>query len=489
MRLSCVLSPIPKHLSSLLLLSLYSFTLIPLFFSPLLADWEPEVRLTYDPAHSYTSGNNAWNIAASSNGSVHVVWRDERGGPRQIYYKRSPDGGTTWSADTCLSNTPDTCKFSSIAVADTIVHVVWDGYYGWDYEIYYRRSVNSGLSWGPIVRLTDAWNESCLPSMAVLDTMIHVVWQDYRDFCWQIYYKRSIDNGTTWSPDRRLTAIGSDWLCPSVAVTGSNVHVVWRGYDGATSQPTLFYKSSSNAGSTWTSDTCLSTSSVNNYQSASIAASGQNVNVVWTKENLYWLKVFYKHSSDGGFSWGPDTYIPNMDTANSSSPTVAVSDSNIHLIWSDGRSDRYGYPDLFFKFSSNGGLNWSQDTSLTASRSAYQPSLTIQGPALHLVWEDARNGNYEIYYKRNPTGNSGLAEMSELVCRPSNDVFKAQPNPFVACAVVPGHERERFDLYDISGRLVGTYQGSRVGSDAPPGVYFLKPEGLDAKPFRVVKIR
>ncbi len=67
------------------------------------AQWQPDVRLTNDPANSYTSYNNAWCIA-SSGIVVHVVWYDNRDGNNEIYYKRSTDAGVSWGADTRLTN-------------------------------------------------------------------------------------------------------------------------------------------------------------------------------------------------------------------------------------------------------------------------------------------------------------------------------------------------------------------------------------------------
>ena len=67
--------------------------------------------------------------------------------------------------------------------------------------------------------------------------------------------------------------------------------------------------------------------------------------------------------------------------------------------------------------------------------------------------------------------------------------MNVHPNPFISFASVPGHSSERFTLYDISGRKVGTYRGDRIGEGLAAGVYFLNPEGKDAKPLRVVKLR
>jgi hypothetical protein len=72
--------------------------------------------------------------------------------------------------------------------------------------------------------------------------------------------------------------------------------------------------------------------------------------------------------------------------------------------------------------------------------------------------------------------------------------YRATPNPFTSFATVPGHEAERFSLYDVSGRRVGTYRGDRVGEGLAPGVYFLKYQEMlkqvqHDEIVRIVKVR
>lgn len=55
------------------------------------AQWEPDQRLTNDPADSKTSYNNAWCVTAVD-AYVHAVWYDGRDGNHEIYYKRNPTG-------------------------------------------------------------------------------------------------------------------------------------------------------------------------------------------------------------------------------------------------------------------------------------------------------------------------------------------------------------------------------------------------------------
>lgn len=66
---------------------------------------------------------------------------------------------------------------------------------------------------------------------------------------------------------------------------------------------------------------------------------------------------------------------------------------------------------------------------------------------------------------------------------------KATPNPFTSFARIPGHEAERFNLYDISGRKVGTYFGNRIGEGLAAEVYFLRSASNQEKPLRIVKVK
>ena len=70
------------------------------------AQWQTDVRLTNDPGGSSTNDNC---LAASGN-FVHDVWRDNRAGGIEIYYKRSTDAGISWQADTRLTNDPATSE-------------------------------------------------------------------------------------------------------------------------------------------------------------------------------------------------------------------------------------------------------------------------------------------------------------------------------------------------------------------------------------------
>ena len=195
--------------------------LLLLSVANLFAQWQPDVRLTYDDSISFTSFNNAWCIASDIN-IVHVVWFDDRDGNPEIYYKRSTDGGATWEPDTTrLTNDPAYSFSASAAVSGSNVHVVWrDDRNGANGEIYYKRSTDGGVNWGTDTRLTDDPAFSRYPSVAVSGSNVHVVWHDYRDGDYEIYYKRSTNGGGNWGTDTRLTDNSGSSGYPSIAVSG-----------------------------------------------------------------------------------------------------------------------------------------------------------------------------------------------------------------------------------------------------------------------------
>ncbi len=355
--------------------------------------WEHEQRLTNEPSASYTGSNNAWGVAASGD-TVHVVFYDYRDGDNEIFYKRSFNCGATWSPDTQLTSADRTSERPSVAVKGPNVHIVWLDNRDYNFDIYYKRSTSAGASWGPDTRLTTHDSISAYPSMAVQDTILHVVWFDDRDSSYEIYYKRSLNNGTTWGSDIRLTADDNDTSnFASVAAQGTNVHVVW--FDTRDGNSEIYYKRSANNGTDWSVDTRLTTDNAVS-QFPSIAAEGSSVHVVWQDNRDGNREIYYKRSLDGGTTWGQDVRLTNA-AQESVYPSIAVRDSNVYIVWKDQRD---GNEEIYYKCSTDNGTTWRSDTNLTSDAgSSKSSSIAADGPNVHVIWQDNRDGNPEIYYK------------------------------------------------------------------------------------------
>ncbi len=191
--------------------------------------WGKEVRLT--------RGIDMFRFGTAVSGTnVHIVWgsksRLEKVPVGQsswtwtwgdIYHLRSSDGGTTWEKPARLNQKPGTAMRPVVAASGRFVHVAWYDQCAarqnpaWDWDIYYRRSTDDGATWGPQVRLTDTPTHTRHPQIvATPGNPVCCIWEDGQVFDGTgmvgdpaLYAAVSIDNGETWGKSRRITAINA----------------------------------------------------------------------------------------------------------------------------------------------------------------------------------------------------------------------------------------------------------------------------------------
>ena len=364
--------------------------------------WSPIIRLT-------------WNVGASFNPAIvrnignclHLVWQDSSfGGNYEIYYKRSTNGGITWSAVRRLTWTSGNSLYPAVAIdsADG-VHVVWnDGTPGED-EVYYKRSTNGGTTWSTAKRLT--WSRTTWdiqmgnqPTIAAdSGNGIYVAWDSYESGNYEIYFKRSTDKGQTWSARQRLTWTSGWTEWPDIAVDiNDHIHIVWS--DGTPGNGEIFYKRSSDGGVTWSVLKRL-TWSINNSAGPKTAADlGGGIHVVWNDACPDPDQVIYKNSLDGGTSWSAPTQL-TWTSDWSWYPEIAALDTGVHVVWREVDPDDGNISQIRYKSSPDLGSSWGTTVQLTwNNKVSAEPSVTVDiSGAVHIVWYDYNPGNYEIYYK------------------------------------------------------------------------------------------
>jgi hypothetical protein len=162
---------------------------------------------------SINSGSYMADIAVDSKGVIHAIF-DDRGdsasdichGCADIFYRRSSDGGRTWSYPVNLSRSPTGSSRAQIEIdSSDNIHVVWDE--GWDKlsgqgdPIFstYISSLDGGESW---LNLTSfSYPEGTNAQLSVSSDgqgRVVVVWRAISRP--EIYYAWSSDNGASWSP-------------------------------------------------------------------------------------------------------------------------------------------------------------------------------------------------------------------------------------------------------------------------------------------------
>jgi len=206
--------------------------------------------------------------------------------------------------------------------------------------------------------------------------------------------------------------------------------------------------------------------------------TGQTSNV---NQSLHWIQ--FKDPQTG---WCVGSGGAALWTTNGGSAWNQGNTGTTAALWSCAFYDNLngfacGGNGLLIK-TTDGGRNWTPDTSQVYANLYAVNALD----SLH-AWTV---GSYGMVLGWRLAGTSGVEQRGRGAeeLRVKNGI-KAWPNPFVSYARVPGHEKERFALYDVSGRRVGTYSGERIGADVGSGVYFLMAEGKEVGPTRIVKIK
>ncbi len=447
---------------------------------PAAPTWHADQRLTFNPALSRTSYNFARSIATDGSGNVIVAWYDTRDGTSQVYIKRSNDGGVTWGPDTRLSQGAAGSEHPAIAMSAPHVYVAWHDFRNGKPDIYLRHSADGGTTWGAETLLTASVGDGAHPSVAASGARARVVFGSLRDGQAEVYTRGSDDYGATWSTETRVSDVPYDSWVSTVELSGANVYVGWVDYRDANEEE--YMRRSTDGGATWGPVTRLTNNAADSW-APSLALSGSDVHLVWFDRrdagvtdvdvenkldeamalvglpfqpppprdpSVYYLppfldrvqqkqqaiqtaapawvqsggnpatlqsllqqfqdlfrtwnfgwEIYYKRSSDDGATWGPDTrltFAPGL----SMRPSVAVSGHDVHVVWFDGRD---GSTQVYYKHSSDGGATWGPDERLTYATGnplddTMHPSVAVAGDSVYIAWFDQRDGNAEIYFKR-----------------------------------------------------------------------------------------
>jgi hypothetical protein len=352
-------------------------------------NWSQEILISSD-----NEIDSVASVIAVSGDDIHILW-NEQIFPFYIMYKRSHDGGFTWSDEQIMfvqGGWPD------INGDGNVVHLVNSALNNTD-GIFYLRSVDSGDSWEEPREIYHADSEYHIQSLRLerYMTNLHIVYiLTLPNANKEVYYMRSTDNGNNWEEPVRLTINVVDSEILQIAVDENNIHVIWD--EVRLSGRYLYYTRSTDNGESWDEPQKLTDQTQSVY--SSIIAFNNNIHLVWYKasELEEEQEIYYKRSLDNGVTWSTDRSFTTDDDFSSFWPIITHNKTTLYVVWID---ERDGHSELYFKESIDNGERWSEDSRITENdgKRSSHPDMVFVDEKLHLVWEDKKNGSKEIYYK------------------------------------------------------------------------------------------
>ena len=385
------------------------------------------------------------DVASDATGQVHVAWSSGGDGYNTVMYTNSQDG-QTWSDLTDIAAHPqvdggdEATRPALLVDQQGIFHVTFR------YTSVYYSQAAVGLA-----RLASAWlgpdqvsgDEPAYFSRLALDHRgtLHLVLTENVpnpdcQICYHVFYRRSDDNGHSWSAPADISVLPTGSAKPQILIDPqNNIHVVWEagrgGSYGQLVDPTqVMYAASYDGGKTWTPPIRFGAP---NGRSKNIAIGldgrGELV-IVWL--GLPEDRVYYQVSQNQGRSWSPPQPIPGVwgtwavyQSRLDDYSMATDSAGAIHLVLV-GRTaqDQISLGVLHVTWD---GATWSKLETITTLVGDVPewPRIAVgKGNQLHVVWfvRDQANifnsgqGNYKVWYAH---GSSSAPTAAPITPQPT----------------------------------------------------------------------
>jgi hypothetical protein len=299
-----------------------------------------------------------------------------------------------------------------IETDDSTLWIFWTRKVLDNYSILYVTSSNWGDSWSQETQLISSGGANSGVSVCqALDGTIWLVWASDRTGNYEIFYKTSSNYGTSWSNDTQLTFHSGCDLKPAIhQLSDGAIWIVWSssrsgGYD-------LRLKTSVNNGDSWSDDIQLTTDLSLDKMPSFAQLSNGTVWLVWASDRTGNYDLYYKTSPDFGASWSGSTQLSSGPKIDSNPFVLQTMDGKMWIFWSQREASETSNDDIYYVCSCDNGVTWSDSFQFTSDKyDDIWPSVTqTHIVKIWVVWTSDRAdqpdwGNYDIYYRTSLAGD------------------------------------------------------------------------------------
>jgi hypothetical protein len=411
------------------------FSLI-LFFSSTSVCYLPpsysQLNINSPQTLSNTPGNSTDPQIALYNNNLYVVWSDDSTGNGDIYFKRSVDNGTTFQSVENLSNSPGNSTDPQIALYNNNLYVVWSDDSTGNGDIYFKRSVDNGTTFDTVNNISENnTGSSSDPQIGTYSNNVYLVWADTSSNMSEIFYRQSIDGGVKFGGLKEISKTksinGEFALYPKIVTSGNKVFVAWQ--DKVLGGNEIFFRASNDGGNKFTGIKNLSRNNTGDSISPVLAANANNTFIAWSDTSPGKSEILLRSSLDNGNTFGGVKNI-SWNIGSSYDPQLAISGRNLYVLWEDNSQGGLTF-DLIFRASSDGGRNFAEKQNIArylGESSDYGQIITV-GNNVFVVWSESPQFSYppkyEIFIK---TSRDNGTTFGDGVNLSNNDGSSVDPN-------------------------------------------------------------
>jgi len=404
---------------AIILITTIVFSSIPSYLQLITGASRSSTEATYRINISEDIGDSVYPSIAVFGGNLYIVWQDDNFGESvsdnkrnsDILLKRSIDGGENFLSVTNLSNDMELSVRPVITAFEKNVYVVWVGDNQNGKELWFRKSTDGGATFSKPIILAKAHytKDHIIPTaLAAFENNVYVAWRDLDDKgkSGNILFKASSDRGDSFEETKVISSNAVYSSSPKVATNNKDVYVVWdvtrNGDSKNANDEGIFLGKSSDGGRTFENATKLN----NNYEfgESEVVTNSDAVYIAWTGSVYNPQKkigdVFLTMSFDDGDTFKGTTLI-NEGFEDSENIELAVTNERIDAVWQDKVT---GNGEIYYKTSLNNTTQPSfpeKPVNLSGTEDLSEcPSVAISGNTTYVAWEDNTYGNHEIFLKK-----------------------------------------------------------------------------------------
>lgn len=337
-----------------------------------------------------SSGLGGWHPHLAADGANVYVARASNQGKNKstkVYFRASTNHGMSFGPEIQV---PNAGALHALAAAGSSVHLLWSGAGG----LWVTSSANGGASFTPAV-LVSGTVGGAAPVMRALGPNVHVAWTQTQGPTAEVYYSRSVDGGTSFSPPANLsnTPVQASALA-QLALAGTHVYVAYREY---LAEHQLVR--STNGGASFSAPVNLSSGFADQAGlglGPQLAASGAVLHVIWYQDPVTpgAYRIFHRSSVDGGASFGATAELSSIPPPGQfGRGLLAAEGSNAYVAWSEAG-------EVFIRQSMDSGASFAAAVNVSANAGDSAGAFIAAQPGgVHIGWNDKTSGNDEILYR------------------------------------------------------------------------------------------